>query len=43
MVVLFVCQQRNDFGPILKPIVYSYVFIYIIERVCVKKVTKKIL
>lgn len=37
LVVIFICQQRNDFGAVLKPFVYSYIFSIILVKLCVAK------
>ena len=37
MMIVWFSQQRNDFGAILKPVVYSYIFLYIINRFCIRK------
>lgn len=35
LAILFFCQQRNDFGAILKPFVYTFIFLYILEKLFV--------
>lgn len=32
LAILFFCQQRNDFGAILKPFVYTLIFLLILEK-----------
>ena len=32
LAILFFCQQRNDFGAILKPFVYTLIFLFILEK-----------
>jgi hypothetical protein len=35
--VIFICQQRNDFGAILKSFVYCFLFAYLLDRFFIKK------
>lgn len=35
--VIFICQQRNDFGAVLKSFVYCLLFAYILDRVFIKR------
>lgn len=37
LAVIFICQQRNDFGAVLKPFAYCLLFAYILDRVFIKK------
>lgn len=37
LVVIFICQQRNDFGAVLKPFIYSYIFSFVLVKLCVAK------
>ncbi len=36
LAILFFCQQRNDFGAILKPFIYTFIFLYVLEKVFVQ-------
>lgn len=33
IMIMYLCQQRNDFGAILKPIVYSYLFLWVLNKI----------
>ena len=33
IMIMYLCQQRNDFGAVLKPIVYSYFFLWILNKI----------
>lgn len=35
--VIFICQQRNDFGAILKPFTYCFLFSYLLDKFFIKK------
>ena len=37
IIVIYTCQQRNDFGAIIKPIVYCSLFAWLLTKLFVKK------
>lgn len=41
LMVLFIGQQRNDFGAILKPVFYSFVLIYLLAKITLIPLSEK--
>ena len=40
LMIMYSCQQRNDFGAVFKPVIYSYLFLWILNRISKPQIIK---